>query len=155
MAGEVDARLAELGIEVPEAAASVANYVGYVRSGNLVFVSGQVPLVDGAFKFQGKVGAEFSVEEGQEAARICAINIIAQLKAACGGDLDRVRRIVKLGGFVNSTPEFTDQPKVINGASDLMVAVFGDAGRHSRAAVSAGALPLGVAVEVDAVAEIG
>ena len=155
MAGEVDARLAELGIEVPEAAAAVANYVGYVRSGNLVFVSGQVPLVGGAFKFQGKVGAEFSVEEGQEASRICAINIIAQLKAACGGDLDRVRRIVKLGGFVNSTPEFTDQPKVINGASDLMVAVFGDAGRHSRAAVSAGALPLGVAVEVDAVAEIG
>ena len=154
MAGEVDARLADLGIEVPEAAAPVANYVGYVRSGNLVFVSGQVPLVDGEFRFQGKVGAEFSVEEGQEAARICAINIIAQLKAACGGDLDRVRRIVKLGGFVNSTPEFADQPKVINGASDLMVAVFGDAGKHSRAAVSAGALPLGVAVEVDAIAEI-
>ncbi len=154
MAGEVDARLAELGVEVPEAAAPVANYVGYVRSGNLVFVSGQVPLVDGAFKFQGKVGAEFSVEQGQEAARICAINIIAQLKAACGGDLDRVRRIVKLGGFVNSTPEFADQPKVINGASDLMVAVFGDAGKHTRAAVSAGALPLGVAVEVDAIAEI-
>lgn len=154
MAGEVDARLAELGIEVPEAAAPVANYVGYVQSENLVFVSGQVPLVDGAFKFQGKVGAEFSVEQGQEAARICAINIIAQLKAACGGDLDRVRRIVKLGGFVNSTPEFTDQPKVINGASDLMVAVFGDAGKHTRAAVSAGALPLGVAVEIDAIAEI-
>ncbi len=154
MAGEVDARLAELGIEVPEAAAPVANYVGYVQSGNLVFVSGQVPLVDGAFKFQGKVGAEFSVEQGQEAARICAINIITQLKAACGGDLDRVRRIVKLGGFVNSTPEFTDQPKVINGASDLMVAVFGDAGKHTRAAVSAGALPLGVAVEIDAIAEI-
>ena len=154
MAGEVDARLAELGIEVPEAAAPVANYVGYIQSGNLVFVSGQVPLVDGAFKFQGKVGAEFSVEQGQEAARICAINIIAQLKAACGGDLDRVRRIVKLGGFVNSTPEFTDQPKVINGASDLMVAVFGDAGKHTRAAVSAGALPLGVAVEIDAIAEI-
>ena len=154
MAGEVDARLAELGIEVPEAAAPVANYVGYVQSGNLVFVSGQVTLVGGEFKFQGKVGAEFSVEEGQEAARICAINIIAQLKTACGGDLDRVRRIVKLGGFVNSTPEFTDQPKVINGASDLMVAVFGDAGRHTRAAVSAGSLPFGVAVEIDAVAEI-
>ena len=154
MAGEVDARLADLGIEVPEAAAPVANYVGYVRSGDLVFISGQVPLVDGAFKFQGKVGAEFSVEEGQEAARICAINIIAQLKAACGGDLDRVKRIVKLGGFVNSTPEFADQPKVINGASDLMVAVFGDAGKHTRAAVSAGALPLGVAVEIDAIAEI-
>ncbi len=155
MAGEVDARLAELGIEVPEAAAPVANYVGYVHSGDLVFVSGQVPLVGGQFKFLGKLWAEFSVEEGQEAARICAINIIAQLKAACGGDLDRVRRIVKLGGFVNSTPEFTDQPKVINGASDLMVAVFGDAGKHSRAAVSAGALPVGVAVEIDAVAEIG
>ena len=154
MAGEVDARLADLGIEVPEAAAPVANYVGYMQSGNLVFVSGQVPLVDGAFTFQGKVGAEFSVEEGQEAARICAINIIAQLKAACDGDLDRVRRIVKLGGFVNSTPEFTDQPKVINGASDLMVAVFGEAGKHTRAAVSAGALPLGVAVEIDAIAEI-
>lgn len=154
MAGEVDARLAELGIEVPEAAAPVANYVGFVQTGNLVFVSGQVPLVDGAFKFQGKVGSDFSVEEGQEAARICAINIIAQLKAACGGDLDRVQRIVRLGGFVNSTPEFGDQPKVINGASDLMVAVFGDKGRHTRAAVSAGALPVGVAVEVDAVAEI-
>jgi enamine deaminase RidA (YjgF/YER057c/UK114 family) len=154
MAGEVDARLAELGIEVPEAAAPVANYVGYVQSGNMVFVSGQVPLVDGAFKFQGKVGAEFSVEDGQEAARICAINIVAQLKAACGGDLDRVQRIVKLGGFVNSTPEFTDQPKVINGASDLMVAVFGDKGKHTRAAVSAGSLPLGVAVEIDAIAEI-
>lgn len=154
MAGEVDARLAELGIEVPEAAAPVANYVGFVQTGNLVFVSGQVPLVDGAFKFQGKVGSDFSVEEGQEAARICAINIIAQLKAACGGDLDRVQRIVRLGGFVNSTPEFGDQPKVINGASDLMVAVFGDKGRHTRAAVSAGALPVGVAVEVDAVVEI-
>ncbi len=154
MAGEVDARLAELGIEVPEAAAPVANYVGYVQSGNLVFVSGQVPLVGGEFKYQGKVGAEFSVEDGQEAARICAINIVAQLKAACGGDLDRVRRIVKLGGFVNSTPEFTDQPKVINGASDLMVAVFGDKGKHTRAAVSAGSLPLGVAVEIDAIAEI-
>ncbi len=154
MAGEVEARLAALGIEVPEAAAPVANYVGYVQSGNLVFVSGQVPLEGGEFKFQGKVGAELSVEDGQAAARICAVNIIAQLKAACGGDLDRVARIVKLGGFVNSTPEFTDQPKVINGASDLMVEAFGDKGKHTRAAVSAGALPLGVAVEVDAVAEI-
>ncbi len=154
MAGEVEARLAALGITVPEAAAPVANYVGYVRSGNLVFVSGQVPLEGGAFKFQGKVGSDFSVEQGQEAARICAINIIAQLKAATSGDLDRVSRILRLGGFVNSTPEFGDQPKVINGASDLMVAVFGDAGKHCRAAVSAGALPLGVAVEIDAIAEI-
>lgn len=154
MAGEVDARLKDLGITVPEAAAPVANYVGFVQSGNLVFVSGQVPIKDGKFHYQGKVGAEVSLEDAQEAAKLCAVNIIAQLKAACGGDLDRVRRIVKLGGFVNSVPEFGDQPKVINGASDLMVAVFGDKGKHSRAAVSAGALPLGVAVEIDAVAEI-
>jgi len=132
----------------------VANYVGFVQSGNLVFVSGQVPLKDGKLQYQGKVGAEVSLEDAQAAAKLCAINIIAQLKAACGGDLDRVQRIVKLGGFVNSVPEYGDQPKVINGASDLMVAVFGDKGKHSRAAVSAGALPLGVAVEIDAVAEI-
>jgi len=154
MAGEVDARLKDLGITVPEAAAPVANYVGFVQSGNLVFVSGQVPLKDGKLQYQGKVGAEVSLEDAQAAAKLCAINIIAQLKAACGGDLDRVQRIVKLGGFVNSVPEYGDQPKVINGASDLMVAVFGDKGKHSRAAVSAGALPLGVAVEIDAVAEI-
>ena len=155
MAGEIDARLAELGITVPEAAAPVANYVGFVRTGNLVFVSGQVTLKDGEFQHIGKLGGEISVEEGQAAARLCAINIIAQLKVACDGDLDRVRRIIKLGGFVNSTPDFTQQPQVINGASDLMVEVFGDKGKHARAAVSAGSLPLGVAVEVDAVAEIG
>ncbi|MEE8189855.1 MAG: RidA family protein [Kiloniellales bacterium] len=154
MAGKVDARLADLGIEIPAAAAPVANYVGYVRTGNLVFVSGQVPIKDGQFLYQGKVGADISLEEAQQAATLCAINIISQLKDACGGDLDKVRRIVKLGGFVNSTPEFTDQPKVINGASDLMVEVFGDAGKHARAAVSAGSLPLGVAVEIDAVAEV-
>jgi len=154
MAGRIDARLEELGIAVPAAAAPVANYVGYVVSGNLVFVSGQVTLKDGKFQHVGKLGDGISVEEGQAAARLCGINIIAQLKAACGGDLDRVKRIVKLGGFVNSTPDFTDQPKVINGASDLMVEVFGDKGRHARAAVSAGSLPLGVAVEIDAVAEI-
>ncbi len=155
MAGEIDARLEELGIELPQAAAAVANYVPYVVTGNLVFVSGQVTIENGEFKYQGKVGSDLSVEQGQEAARLCALNIIAQLKEACGGDLDRVRRIVKLGGFVNSTPDFKDQPKVINGASDLMVEVFGDKGKHARAAVSAGSLPLGVAVEVDAVAEIG
>ena len=154
MAGVVDARLKELGIKVPEAAAPVANYVAYVVTGNLVFVSGQVTVEDGQFKYQGKVGSDYTVEQGQEAARLCAVNIVSQLKAACGGDLDRVQRIVKLGGFVNSTPDFTDQPKVINGASDLMVEVFGDKGRHARAAVSAGALPVGVAVEVDCVAEI-
>jgi len=154
MAGTVDARLSELGITLPEAAAPVANYVGYVKTGNLVFVSGQITLKDGKPMYLGKLGAEISLEDGQSAATLCAINIVAQLKAACDGDLDRVRRVVKLGGFVNSTPEFTDQPKVINGASDLMVAVFGDNGKHARAAVSVASLPLGVSVEVDAVVEI-
>ena len=154
MAGQIDARLAELGITVPEAVAPVANYVGHVVSGNLVFVSGQVPIEDGQARYVGKVGADLTVDFGQAAARLCAINIIAQLKAACGGDLDRVARIVKLTGFVNSTPEFTQQPQVVNGASDLMVEVFGDKGRHARAAVSAATLPLGVAVEVEAIAEI-
>ena len=154
MAGEIDARLAEFGIDVPEAAAPVANYVGFVQTGNLVFVSGQVPLKDGAFQFQGKLGESMSLEDAQAAARLCAINVVAQVKAACGGDLDRVQRVVKLTGFVNSTGDFTDQPKVINGASDLMVEVFGDKGRHSRAAVSAASLPAGVAVEVEAVVEI-
>lgn len=154
MAGQLDSRLKELGIAIPEAAAPVANYVGFVRTGNLVFVSGQVPLEGGQFRYQGKLGAGMSVEDGQAAARLCAINVIAQLKAACGGDLDRVERIVKLTGFVNSTPEFSEQPKVVNGASDLMVEVFGDKGKHTRAAVSAASLPLGVAVEVEAVAEV-
>ncbi len=154
MAGEIDARLKEMGIDLPEAAAPVANYVAYVVAGNLVFVSGQVTVENGEFKYIGKVGSDFSVEQGQEAARLCGLNILAQLKAACGGDLDRVKRIVKLGGFVNSTPDFKDQPKVINGVSDLMVEVFGEKGKHARAAVSAGALPVGVAVEVDCVAEI-
>ncbi|MDJ0611769.1 MAG: RidA family protein [Kiloniellales bacterium] len=154
MAGQIDARLAELGIELPEAAAPVANYVPYVVTGNLVFVSGQVTIEGGEFKYVGKLGQDLDVETGAKAARLCALNIISQLKAACGGDLDRVQRIVKLGGFVNSAPDFTDQPKVINGASDLMVEVFGDKGRHSRAAVSAGSLPVGVSVEIDCVAEI-
>ena len=154
MAGEIDARLAELGIEVPVAAAPVANYVGFVQTGNLVFVSGQVPIKDGAFQFQGKLGDGMSVEDAQAAARLCAINVIAQVKAACGGELDRVQRVIKLTGFVNSTGDFADQPKVVNGASDLMVEVFGDKGRHSRAAVSAASLPAGVAVEVEAVVEI-
>ena len=154
MAGQIDARLMELGIELPQAAAPAANYVPYVVSGNLVFVSGQVTVWNGEFRYQGKVGQDLGVEDGQAAARLCALNIIAQVKAACGGDLDRVVRIVRLGGFVNSTPDFTDQPKVINGASDLMAEVFGDKGKHARAAVSAAALPLGVAVEVEAVVEI-
>ena len=154
MAGQIDARLAELGITIPEAAAPVANYVGHVVSGNMVFVSGQVTLKDGKLHYVGKLGDSISLDDGYMAARLCAINIIAQLKAACGGDLDRVKRVVRLGGFVNSTPDFGDQPKVINGASDLMVEVFGDKGRHARAAVSAGSLPSGIAVEIDCVAEI-
>lgn len=152
--GKIDDRLAELGIEIPEAAAPVANYVAYVQSGNLVFVSGQVTIENGQFKYVGKVGEDFTVEEGAAAARLCGINIIAQVKAACGGDLDRVVRVVKLGGFVNAPVTFTDHPQVINGCSDLMVEVFGDKGRHARFAMGAGSLPLNVAVEVDAVVEI-
>ncbi|WP_120497043.1 RidA family protein [Kiloniella sp. EL199] len=154
MTGTVDARLKELGIEVPQPAKAVANYVGYVTSGNTVFISGQITIKDGEVLYKGKLGDNMSVEEGQEAARLCGINIIAQLNAATDGNLDRVKRIVKLGGFVNSTPDFVDQPKVINGVSDLMVEVFGDKGVHARAAVSAPSLPLGIAVEVDCVAEI-
>ena len=154
MAGSIDAKLKELGIEVPEPAAPVANYVPFVAVGKLVFISGQVPLVDGKPQYIGKVGTTFSVEEGQQAARICAINLIAQMRAAAGGDLDKVKRVVRLGGFVNSTPDFTQQPSVVNGASDVMVEVFGDKGKHCRTAVSAGALPLDVAVEVDAVVEL-
>jgi len=154
MAGQIDARLEKLGIALPEPAAPVANYVATVRTGNLIFVSGQVPIEGGQFKYVGKLGADVSLEAGQAAARLCGINIIAQLKRALDGDLDRVVRVVKLGGFVNSAPDFAQQPQVINGVSDLMVEVFGDKGRHARAAVSAGALPAGVSVEVDAVVEV-
>ncbi len=151
---QIDKRLAELGITVPVPAKPVANYVGWVRTGNLVFTAGQVPLKDGKIEYQGKVGKDFSTDEAVKAARICAINVISQLKEACGGDLDRVKRIVKLVGFVNGVPEFTEHPKVINGASDVMVEVFGDKGKHARSAVGSGSLPLNVAVEVEAVAEI-
>lgn len=154
MVGTVDARLTELGIDIPTPASPVANYVGFVVTGNLVFISGQLPLKDGQLQYEGRLGESVSLEDGQAAARLCAINVIAQLKAACDGDLDRVKRIVRLGGFVNSVAGYKDQPKVINGASDLMAEVFADAGRHCRAAVSAGALPLDAAVEVDAIAEI-
>ncbi len=154
MTGQIDARLKELGIELPEAAAPAANYVPYVVSGNHVFVAGQITLLNGELKYQGKVGQDFSVDEGYQAARLCGLNILAQVKAACGGDLDKVKRCVRLGGFVNASGDFHDHPKVINGASDLMVEVLGDAGRHARAAVGAPALPLNVAVEVDAIFEI-
>jgi len=154
MAGTIDARLQELGIELPAAAAPVANYVPYTISGNLVFVSGQIPFVDGEIQYPGRLGDNVSVEDGQKAARLCGLNLIAQIKAACGGDLDRVSQVIKLGGFVNGTPDFTDQALVINGTSDLMFEVFQDNGKHARAAVGCIALPLGAAVEVDAVFEI-
>ena len=154
MAGKIDKRLADLKIELPKAAAPVANYVPAAISGKLVFVSGQVTAWNGEFKYIGRLGEAFSIAEGQAAARLCGLNIVAQLKAALDGDLDRVRRCVKLGVFVNSADGFTDQPKVANGVSDLMVEVFGDAGRHARFAVGVNVLPLNVAVEVDAVFEI-
>jgi enamine deaminase RidA (YjgF/YER057c/UK114 family) len=152
--GQIDKRLAELGITLPVPAKPVANYVGWVRTGNLVYTAGQVSLKDGKIEYQGKVGSDYSVEDAQKAARLCAINIIAQIKEACDGDLDRVRRIVKLVGFVNAVPEFTDHPKVVNGASDVMVEVFGDRGKHARSAVGSGSLPINVAVEVEAIAEV-
>jgi enamine deaminase RidA (YjgF/YER057c/UK114 family) len=154
MSGKIDARLKELGIELPQATVPVANYVPYTVSGNLVVVSGQVTLLGGKAEYVGKLGREISIEDGQKAARLCALNILTHLKTACGGDLDRVKRVLRLGGFVNSTPDFTQMPQVVNGASDLMVEVFGDAGRHARAAVGVASLPLGVSVEVEAMFEI-
>ena len=153
MSGTYETRLAELGITLPSAPAPAANYVPYVKSGDLVFVSGQVSMKDGAF-LTGKLGDDMSVEDGAAAAKTCAIGLLAQVKAACEGDLDRLVRVVKLTGFVNSTPEFGDQPKVINGASDFLVEALGDAGRHSRSAVSAASLPFGVAVEIEGIFEI-
>ncbi|WP_420562710.1 RidA family protein [Thalassobaculum sp.] len=154
MAGTVDARLAELGIEIPTPASPAANYVPFVRSGNLVFVSGQIPMVNGKIEGVGVVGKDLTTDDARKIAEICAKNLIAQAKAACDGDLDKVARVVKLGGFVRCTPDFTEQPEVVNGASDLMVAVFGDKGRHARFAVGTNALPRGVAVEVEAVFEL-
>ncbi len=152
--GLIDKRLAELGIALPTPAKPIANYVPWVRTGNLVFISGQGAVRDGKIEYTGKVGDTLSVEEAIASARLTAINVIAHLRDACGGDLDRVKRIVKLLGFVNCTPTFGEQPKVINGASDLMVEVFGDKGRHARSAVGAPALPFNLSVEVEAIAEI-
>ena len=149
----IEERLAELGVTLPGAPAPAANYVPFVRVGDLVHVSGQISR-DAAGLITGKLGAELDVAAGAEAAKSCAIAILAQVKAACGGDLSRIVRAVKLVGFVNSTPDFIDQPKVINGASDFMVAVLGDAGRHARSAVSAASLPLGVAVEIEAIFQV-
>lgn len=151
MSGTVEARLATLGLTIPEATAPAANYVPAVTSGNLLWISGQISIANGKM-MQGKLAAESDVDAGRAAARQCGINIIAQIKAALG-DLDRVKRVVKLVGFVNSAPDFTEQPKVINGCSDLFVEVFGDAGRHARSAVGVAALPFNVSVEIEAVVE--
>lgn len=145
-------RLSDLKITLPDAAAPAANYVPFVKSGNLLFISGQLPFENGKLAHNGRLGENVSIEDGYKAARLCAINIIAQIKAA--GGLEKVRRIARVGAFVNSTADFTDQPQVANGASDLFVEVFGDAGRHARAAVGVPALPRGVSVEVDAVVEL-
>jgi enamine deaminase RidA (YjgF/YER057c/UK114 family) len=146
--------LAGLGIVLPAPPVPVASYVPYVIAGKLVSISGQIPLGPDGPTFLGKIGAGLSLEDGQRAARLCALNLLAQLQAACGGDLDRVARCVKLTVFVNSAPDFIRQPEVANGASDLMVAAFGEAGKHSRSAVGAASLPRGVAVEVDGLFEI-
>ena len=154
MAGRIETQLKELGIALPEAAAPAGNYVPAVQAGSLLFVSGQITVWNGELRHLGVLGRDLGVDEGYEAARLCGLNLIAQARAALNGDLDRVRRVVKLGGFVASAPDFTDQPKVLNGASDLMVEVFGDAGRHARFAIGAQSLPRGAAVEVDAVFEV-
>jgi enamine deaminase RidA (YjgF/YER057c/UK114 family) len=152
--GLIDKRLAELGLTLPTPAKPVANYVPWVRTGNLVFISGQGPLADGKLLYQGRLPDTVSIEDGQKSARLCAVNVLAQLREALGGDLDRVARVVKLVGFVNAAPDFADHPKVINGASDLMVEVFGDKGRHARSAVGSPSLPFNISVEVEAIIEV-
>lgn len=153
MTGRIDARLAELGLTLPDAPAPAANYVPWLQVGDLVFISGQISQgPDGLIK--GRLGADMDVATGAAAARRCELSLLAQARAACGGDLDRIARVVKLTAFVNSTADFTDQPKVVNGCSDLLVEVLGEAGRHTRSAVSTPSLPLGVAVEIDAIFQV-
>lgn len=149
----IENKLAELGVTLPDAPAPAANYVPFVVAGDMVYVSGQISA-DANGMIKGKLGDNMNAEDGAIAAKTCAISLLAQLKAACGGDIDRLVRVVKLVGFVNSTTDFGDQPKVINGASDFMVAALGDKGRHARSAVSAASLPFGVAVEIEAIFQI-
>ena len=149
----IEAHLAELGIILPDAPAPAANYMPWVRTGNLLFISGQIAANKDGF-ITGKLGENMTVEDGAVAAKACAVSLLAQLKAGCDGDIDRLVQVVKLVGFVNSTPDFGDQPKVINGCSDFMVEALGDKGRHSRSAVSAASLPFGVAVEIEGIFEI-
>jgi enamine deaminase RidA (YjgF/YER057c/UK114 family) len=154
MSDAIESRLKELGITLPAAAAPAANYVPFTISGNLLFLSGQLPMEDGKVAVTGLIGREVNVEQGQRAAELCAINILAQAKAALSGDLGRIRRVVKLNGFIASTPDFTEQHLVMNGASNLIANVLGEAGKHARAAVGMAVLPLNAAVEIDAIIEI-
>ena len=154
MPGRIDQRLADLGIEIPSTPAPQFNYVPVQFSGHLAFVAGQVPMADGEIRYSGQVGIHLDLETGQAAARLCAINMLAQLKTALDGDLDRIVKVVRVGGFVSCGADFTAQGQVINGASDLLVEVLGDAGRHARAAVGCSALPLGAAVEVEGLFEV-
>ena len=147
-------RLKELNIVIPDAPAPVGAYVAYKKAGNLIFISGQLPIDLKGNMIKGKIGKDISLEEGQKAAKLCIINVLAQAKKAVDGDLNKIKNCVKITGFVNSTEDFIDQPKVINPASELLSAVFGDSGKHARAAVSTNSLPLGVAVEIDAIFEI-
>lgn len=154
MSDAIEARLTELGITLPQAAAPAANYVPYVISGNLLTISGQLPMENGKVGVTGHLGRDVDVAAGQRAAELCAINILSQAKAALGGDLGRIRRVIKLNGFVASTPDFIEQHLVINGASNLIANILGEAGKHARAAVGMAALPFGAAVEIDAILEI-
>ncbi|MGR3364803.1 MAG: RidA family protein [Maritimibacter harenae] len=151
--GKFESRLAELGVTLPDAPAPAANYVPFHVVGDMVYVSGQVSMRDGTL-VTGKLGDDMATEDGVEAAKLCAISLLAQVKAAAGGDLDRLAQVVKLTGFVNSTPGFGDQPKVINGASDFLVEALGDTGRHTRSAVSAASLPFGAAVEIEGIFQL-
>ncbi|MCB1532034.1 MAG: RidA family protein [Alphaproteobacteria bacterium] len=148
---DIRKKLEELGYELPQVAAPAANYVPYIIEGGMVFISGQIPFLNGQSMHLGRVGDDLTLEQGIEAARACALNILAQADAAVSGDWSKIKRCVKLGGFVNCTPDFTDHPKVINGASDLIGEVLGEAGKHTRFAVGASSLPLGVAVEIEAI----
>jgi enamine deaminase RidA (YjgF/YER057c/UK114 family) len=147
----IEKRLQQLAIELPAPAPPAGSYVPFVRAGGLLFVAGQLPLWKGELRYKGRIDGELTLEDGIAAARLCGLNLIAQARAACDGDLGRVVRVVRLGGFVLAAPGFTDHPKVLNGASELMVDVFGEAGRHARVAVGASSLPLGAAVEVEGI----
>jgi enamine deaminase RidA (YjgF/YER057c/UK114 family) len=154
MTSRIEARLQELGIELPKSGEAAGNYVPFVRSGDLVFISGVLPVWNGERRFAGKLGREITIEQGQEAARLCGLNVFAHLRNALRGDLDRIVRCVRIGGFVNCTPDFASHPMVVNGCSDLMVQVLGEQGRHARTAIGVSALPFDLAVEVESTFEV-